>query len=141
MVVDDAVKHYRSGACFAMAEALHRLTGYSPRYVECGNFVHAFVVSPEGDVLDIHGRAAWPEFLTFLVSSRVIEAEAVARIEHKAYSALELDANIYWRQRGFKPPSETAIRKAIAVARRHPNFVGEPTIQGKKPKGAYGPWM
>lgn len=128
MVIDAEVRHYRSGACFAMAEALHRLTGFPIRYIDFGGLAHAFVLSPEGDVLDIHGRMTWPAFLTFLVTTGQVPAEVVHRVEHHAYAAAELENSIYWRHRGFKPPSRSAIQKAVTVAQRHPNLANDRAI-------------
>lgn len=125
MVVDEVVRYYRSGACFAMAEALSRLTGYPVRHIQFGSFAHAFVVSPDNEVLDIHGRRHWPEFLDFLVENKAFSQEEVeaGKIAHKSMEGV-VDS-ILWRDWGYKPPSETAIKKAMAIARSHPNLRGE----------------
>ena len=121
MVIDDAVKKYRNGGCFAMAEALSRLTGFPVRCIDVGNCTHAFVVSPSGAVLDIHGLMSWSDFLAFLVADGVLPAHAVAEGRVVAQE-LPNPPPILWRHLGCKAPSETAIRQAMAVAKRHPNL-------------------
>ena len=121
MVIDDAVKKYRNGGCFAMAEALSRLTGFPVRCIDFGNCTHAFVVSPSGAVLDIHGLMSWSDFLAFLVADGVLPAHAVAEGRVVAQE-LPNPPPILWRHLGYKAPSETAIRQAMAVAKRHPNL-------------------
>lgn len=68
MVLDEQVKKYRHGGYFAMAEALHRLTGFPVTCIEFGTCTHAFVVTPANEVMDIHGRAPWDAILAFLVT-------------------------------------------------------------------------
>lgn len=121
MVLDEDVYHYRNGGCFAMAKALQRLTGYQERCVDFGNCTHAFVVTDSGMVLDIHGEHTWDAFLDFLVADGALPAQAVTlgKVTHKAIPGEE---DIYWRHRGYKAPSESAIKKALSVARRHVNL-------------------
>lgn len=133
MIVDAEVNKYRNGGCFAMAEALHRLTGFPVRCIDFGSFTHAFVLSPEADVIDIHGRQPWEGFLTFLVKTGALPARAV---EEGLVQATEIPnpPTILWRHGGYKPPSETAIRQAVSVARRHPNLIDALGISPRAPR-------
>lgn len=121
MVIDEKVNLYRNGACFAMSAALHRLTAHPERCIDYGMCTHAFVVTESQYVLDIHGEHSWDDFLGLLVKEGVLPAEAVAlgKVKHLPIPGEE---SINWRHRGYKPPSETAINKAISVAKRHPNL-------------------
>lgn len=107
-----------------MAEALHQLTGFPVRCIDFAGGTHAFVLSPDEEVLDIHGKMAWPKFLEFLVAEQLLPRDAVTagRVIHRDVS--ELAQSILWRHAGYKPPSQTAIRQAIAAARNHPNLRG-----------------
>lgn len=136
--VDEVVKTYRTGGCFAMAEALHRLTGWPVRCIDFATCVHAFVLSPDNEVLDIHGLTPWPAFLDFLAAEAVLPKEAVAagRVVHQDVTAAAESGK--WRYWGYKPPSETAIRKAMAVARRHPNVKDALPPQGRARKASPG---
>lgn len=124
MVIDEHVRAYRTGGCFALAEALHRITGLPVRCIDFGNCTHAFVVTPANEVLDIHGRTPWADFLTFLVSEKCLPAHAVESglVQHQPL--VELEDSILWRDRGYRRPSETAVRRARAVALKHPNLAG-----------------
>lgn len=124
MVIDDLVRHYRNGACFAMAEALHRLTGFPVRCIDFGGFVHAFVVSPQDEVIDIHGKMPWNDFLSFLVDNNALPAHAVDGNQVVHETIPKPGADLFWIDRGYKPPSASAITKALAVARKHPNLSG-----------------
>jgi hypothetical protein len=117
MALDKDVHHYRNGGCFAMAKALHRLTGYQERCIDFGNYTHAFVVSESGSVLDVHGEHAWGEFLNFLVGEGAFSSEEVV-LGKVAHMEIPGDESIYWRHRGYKDPSETAIKRASSVAKR-----------------------
>lgn len=128
MTIDDQVKKYRNGGCFAMAEALHRLTGFPVRCIDFGNCTHAFALSPDLEVLDIHGRQPWNTFLTFMVTEGLLPAHAV---DGGLVQAMEIPnpPPILWRHLGYRIPSETAIKQAMAVALVHPNLAD----QFKKP--------
>lgn len=105
-----------------MSAALHRLTGYPERCIDFGNCTHAFVVTASGAVLDVHGEHTWGEFLRFLVSEGSLLPESVASGKVK-YMPIPGEDSIEWRDRGYKPPTETAIRKAISVAKKHSNLL------------------
>ncbi len=124
MVVDALVKKYRTGGCFAFARALHRLTGFPERCIDFGSCTHAFVLAKDGDVIDIHGKTPWKEFLSFLVREGTLPKDAVEKglVEHGEVPG---DANIYWRHCGYKIPSESAIKEAMRVAKTHPNLAGK----------------
>lgn len=122
MVVDATVKQYRTGGCFALAEALRRLTGFPVRAIHCGSFVHAFVLSPSRLVWDIHGVMPWADFLAFLVREGAISADDVARGCVEPQPLPEAGQDIYWRHLGYRVPSERAVKDAEAVARSHPNL-------------------
>jgi len=122
MVIDEHVRTYRTGGCFALAEALRRITGFPVRCIDFGSCVHAFVVSPANEVLDIHGLTPWVQFLDFLVAERCLPPHAVEQglVQHHAIA--ELEDSLLWREQGYKRPSETAVRRARAVALKHPNL-------------------
>lgn len=121
MIIDEDVTRYRNGGCFTMSMALHRLTGYPERCIDFGNCTHAFVVTDAGTIMDIHGENTWDNFLTMLVKDGALSAESVAlgKVKHIPIPG---DENIYWRHRGYKTPSESAIKKAISIAKKHPNL-------------------
>lgn len=124
MVIDDAVRRYRNGGCFAMAEALHRLTGFPVRCIDFGSCTHAFVMSPAQEVLDIHGRMPWNEFLEFLVADGTLPAHALVPGCINA-QAIPEPVPVLWTHLGYRKPSETAVKNAMTVARRHPNLAGK----------------
>lgn len=119
-IIDPLVIKYRQGGCFALAEALRRLTGLPVRCIDHGPFVHAFVQTEQGDVIDIHGRSPWPDFLTLLVATGAIpevqmdyvRAEPISPEKERIWNTLA--------RRGYRKPSETAVRQAIRDAKRHP---------------------
>jgi len=122
MIVDTTVKQYRNGGCFALAEALHNITGYPKGCIDFGGFVHAFVVSPDDEVLDIHGKMAWPDFLAFLVKEKVLPEHAVREGRIQLEGMPDEATMRVWVHYGYKPPSKTAIRNATRVAKQHPNL-------------------
>jgi hypothetical protein len=105
-----------------MAEALGRITGLPVRCIDFGNCVHAFVVTPENEVIDIHGLTHWADFLAFLISEGCLPKHAAEPgiVEHKALA--DCEDSILWRDRGYKKPSESAISRARATAIKHPNL-------------------
>lgn len=121
MVLDEQVKKYRHGGCFAMAEALHRLTGWC---IDFGACTHAFVVTPANEVMDIDGRVPWDAFLAFLVTEGCLPESTVSegRVQMED---VPNPPPILWRHWGCKAPSETAIKQAMTVARRPPNLAAE----------------
>lgn len=116
---DQQVTKYRNGGCFAMAEALHRLTGFPIRCIDFGRCTHAFVVSPDNEVMDIHGVMHWNTFLAFMVAEGVLPAYAVADDLIQAQDVPNPPPTL-WLHMGYKVPSETAVKDAIAVVRTHP---------------------
>lgn len=125
MVIDTFVHKYRQGGCFAMALALSELTGFPVRCIDYGGCTHAFVQSPAGDVLDIHGKQSWAEFIAFLIRENCLPPHAVHPgiiVPEPLPEAGEEPAS--WRHFGYRPASRAAVIAAKKVARTHPNLFG-----------------
>jgi hypothetical protein len=115
-VTPEQVTQYRTGGCFALAQALSRITGYPQKIIDHGRLVHAFVMTPDGNFIDVHGKKTEEEFLDFLVKQGCLDASSV----EQGYVRIEdfpSEIPILWRHAGYKPPSETAIKKAMPVAK------------------------
>lgn len=121
MIIDEIVWRYRNGACFALAKALHQVTGWDIRYIQWGGFAHAFVLSPDGNALDIHGLMPWETFQLLLIDAAKVPADAIAdgRFAHEAFTP-ELEQNLTLLY-GYKAPSKSAIKQALREVRLHPN--------------------
>lgn len=116
MLIDAITHKYRTGACFAMAEALHRLTGFPVRCIDFAGCTHAFVVSPNNDVLDIHGRMPWNDFLAFMVREGNLPKYAVADGLVQA-EEIPNPPSLLWLHASYKPPA--LGRKAQGRFARH----------------------
>lgn len=117
VVTTEKIKHYRTGGCFALAQALHRLTGYPVKHIDYGSLVHAFVVAPDGFVIDVHGKKSEQDFLDFLAKERCLPQgmvdQGLVRIED-----FPSEIPITWLHFGYKQPSEAAIKKSMPVAKK-----------------------
>lgn len=115
VVTAEQIKQYRTGGCFALAQALSRLTGYPQKVINHGRLVHAFVMTPDGSLIDVHGKKSEKEFLDFLVQQGCLSSsvdQGNVRIED-----FPSEIPILWLHAGYKPPSESAIKKAMSVAK------------------------
>lgn len=122
MLIDKEVHLYRTGGCFAMAQALHELTGHPVRHIDYGNLVHAFVVTPENEVIDIHGKHTWSAFLKLLVKEGGLPGHANEAVV--THDPIPEPPSLLWLERGYSRPSAYAIERAKKVAKSHPNLIG-----------------
>ena len=115
-----------------MALAISNLTGHPVRCIDYGSCVHAFVQTPEGDVIDIHGRHTWASFLSFLVDEGCLPRHALAPGTVQPFPLPEPSAiSIAWRHAGYKHPSAKQVAAAARVATSHPNLGG--ILRSRKP--------
>ncbi len=136
MLIDDIVWQYRKGRCFAMAKALHNALGWEMRYIQWGGALHAFVISPAGEVLDIHGLFSWEAYQTFLVGEFKVPDWALEQgvFKHEAFTPDVED--LFSRLYNYRPPSKTAITQARRDVQKHPNTAAPFDTLTKSRKGA-----
>lgn len=114
---------YRTGGCFALALALGELLSLEPRIIDFGSCVHAFVLTENQEVIDIHGKHSWDAFLQMLIAEKVLPPHACAP---GMVTADPMPARgrepILWRHLGYRHPSKAAVAEASRVAMSHPNL-------------------